>query len=360
MSFINSTLLNELQGTNLTSEMRFSQLGYVDLAADSTPFVDYILPEQIQAMNTLSSLRDQKFPIIKDMEVTVVETPGFNYIPSNQEESDKYGFSAVDVFSGFRHYPAAYANNMVGGKQAAMIKLNKICYEMGKIVESKISTIMEARKTQVLPYGTTEVSQGDGTFTFSTVTDTLSVSKAAQKETMFFNLTSLLEANEMPGQYRIVTQRAGLAVQKAEQLKYSVANDKNLAALGMFPLSNMYESGNLTVGNDDVFTGFVVRDGAIGLVENFPYDFVNGTEIGGMKWSISDMELPYCRMRGNIYTNKEAVNGSALITSGNDTNLTMTHFEEMGIWLRFYIVYRYNSNLAGKANDIVKIVGTKA
>lgn len=360
MSYINATLLNDLQGANVTNDKRFSQLGYVDLAADSTDAVDYILPSQIEAMNTMSSLRNQKIPVIKDQTVSVGTTPGFNYIPSNLEESDQYSFVAYDVFSGFRHYPSTYANNAIDEKAAVMAKTKNVCYEMGKTIEGIISTIMEARKSQVLPLGTTQVSQGDGTFTFSTVTDTLSVTKAAQKETMFFNLTALMEANELPGEYRIVTNRAGLAVQKAEQLKYSVANDKNLAALGMFPMSNMYESANLTVGNDDVFTGFLVRDGAIGLVENFPYDFVNGTEIGGKKWSISDVEMPFCRMRVNVYTNKEAVDATALITSGTDSNAIMSHFEEIAFWARFYVVYSYNSDLSTRANDIVKIVGTKA
>ena len=35
----------------------------------------------------------------------------------------------------------------------------------------------------------------------------------------------------------------------------------------------------------------------------------------------------------------------------------MSHFEEMGIWASFTVVYRYNSDLATRPNDIVKIVG---
>jgi hypothetical protein len=35
----------------------------------------------------------------------------------------------------------------------------------------------------------------------------------------------------------------------------------------------------------------------------------------------------------------------------------MTHFEEMALWFRFYVVYRYNSDLSARANDIVKLVG---
>lgn len=360
MSFINLTLLNDLQGRNVTNDKRFSQLGYVELAADSTPFVDYILPSQIAEMNELSSLRNQQIPVIKDQTVVVNTTPGFNNIPANIEESDKYTFQAYDVFSGFRHYPSAYKNNMVDEREAALIKTKNICYAMGKTIEGIIATVLEARKTQVLPFGQVEVSQGDGTYTFDTGTDTLSVSKAAQKETMFFNLNDLMAANELPGEYRIVTNRAGLSVQKAEQLKYQMNNTKDLSALGMFPMDHMYESGYLSRQSGEVFTGFLVRDGAIGLVENFPADFVAGTEIDGRKWSISDVEMPFCRMRANVYSNEQPTEATSLITSGTDSNLIMTHFKEIAFWIRFYVVYRYNSDIATRANDIVKIIGTTA
>jgi hypothetical protein len=356
MAYINATLWNDLQGSNVSNDKRFSQLGYVDLAADSTPFVDYILPSQVAALSTLSSLRAQKIPVIVDQSVTVTTTPGFPFIPANLETTDEYSFVAYDVFSGFRHYPATYANNAVDSDAAREIKMKNIAYACGQQMESIVSTILEARKTQVLG-ATTQVSQGDGTFVFDAGTDTLTVSKAAQKETMFFNLQALMAANELPGNYRIVTNRAGLAVQKAEQLKYSVANTKDLSALGMFPMDHMYESANVSAGSD-VFSGFLVRDGAIGIYPNFPHDFVSGTKIAGREWSISDMELPFCRLRANIYVNREATDATALITSGTDSNTIMTHFEEMAIWLRFYVVYRYNSSLSTRANDIVKIVGS--
>ena len=355
MSFINATSWNNLQGSNVTNDKRFSQLGVVDLAADSTSFVDYILPSQVTQMNTMSSLRSLEIPVIDDQSVTVLTTPGFEFIPANLETSAKYSFTCYDVFSGFRHYPAAYANNMVDANAALEIKMRNIAYACGKQMETIILSTLSTQKSQALDF-TTQVSQGDGTFTFSTLTDTLTVNKAAQKETMFFYLEDLMAANELAGNYRIVTNRAGLAVQKAERLKYSTNNDKNIDALGFFDLSRMYESGSISAGSD-VFSGYIVRDGGIGIIPNFPYDFVNGTEIGGKKWSITDMELPYCRMRANVYVNNEATNATALITAGTDSNTIMTHFQEMAIWLRFYVVYRYNSDLANRANDIVKIVG---
>ena len=65
-------------------------------------------------------------------------------------------------------------------------------------------------------------------------------------------------------------------------------------------------------------------------------------------------------MRANIYTNSEATDATALITSGSDSNLIMSHFEEMAVWVRFYVVYRYNSDIANRVNDILKITGSTA
>lgn len=355
MAYLSATLLNDLQGSNASNEKRFQPLGLVDLVADSNQYVDYILPSEIEKLNTMSSLQSFKLPVIKDQTVTVVTTPGFGYIPSNLEETAQYSFEAYDFFTGLRHFPSTYASNTVDAQYALNQKLQNICHKLGETMETTIATILEARKTQVLSY-TTQVSQGDGTYSFDTNTDTLTISKAAQKETMFFNLETLMQANKLGGNYRVVTSPGGLAVQKAERLKYNTNNTKDLNSLGFFDLDRLYESHTISAGSD-VFSGFLVRDGAIGMVPNFPYDFRNGTKIDGKEWKISDMEIPYCRVAGNVYVNREASDNTALISAGTDSNSIMSHFEEMAIWVRVYFVYRYNSSLSTRANDIVKIVG---
>lgn len=356
MALLDATDWNDIQVTDATNEKRFSQLGLVEAVKDSTPATtEYIKPSAVQQLREASSLRNVQIPVLKDQTVTVNQTPGFNFIPSNLPESAQYTFTAVDVFSGFRHYPGQFANNTLDSEWTKREVMKNVAYAMGSTVESLLTTTMESRKSQLLNF-TTQVSQGDGTFTFDAPTDTLQVNKAAQKETMFMNLEELMAANELGGNYRIVTNRAGLAVQKSEAAKYGAANEKNLQALGMLDASRIYETGNISAGSD-IFNGYFFRDGAIGIIENFPYDFRNGTEIAGKQWSISDVEIPGARMRANIYVNNEATEATALVGAGTDSNLIMTHFSEMAIWLRFYIVYRYNSDLSTRANDIVKIKG---
>ncbi|WP_277496488.1 hypothetical protein [Elizabethkingia anophelis] len=358
---LDATMWLDFQDTNTKNEKRFAELGVLDLVKDSTKYADYVSPTAKAKLAETSSLRNVQIPIIKDQQVSVVTTPGFTNIPANQEESAQYYFVAYDVFSGFRHYPALYGNNTVDADYALKEKMKNISYAMGNKIEQILLTVMDGRKTQLLGY-TDQVSQGDGTFAYNATTKALEVSKAAQKETMFFNLEALMAANEIGGQYSIVTSRAGLAVQKSEMAKYGLANEKNLQALNFPTMERLHESGNIAPAGN-VFNGYFVRDGAIGIFENYPFDFRNRTEFAGKKWSISDIELPFTRMRANIYTNNEATEATSLVGVGaptKDSNLIMTHFQEMAIWHRFYVVYRYNSDLATRTNDIIKVSGLTA
>ena len=358
MAYLDATMWLDFQDLNATNEKRFAELGLVDLVKNSTQFCDYISPMAAEKLANSSSLRDVQIPVMINQTPTVLQTPGFAFIPANLEQTAEYAFVAYDVFSGFRHYPASYGNNTIQSDWARAEKMKNIAYQMGITIEGILASVCETRKTQVLNY-TTQVSQGDGTFTWNSGSNVLEVSKAAQKETMFYNLEVLMNSNELPGQYSIVTSRGGMAVQISEAAKYAANNSKNLQALGFLPMDRIHQTGNISAGSD-VFNGYFVRDGAIGLFENYPYDFQAGTSFAGKTWSVSDVEIPYTRMRANIYTNVEATEATALTSTGTDSNLKMTHFEEMAIWQRFYVVYRYNSDLSTRANDIVKISGKTA
>lgn len=355
MAFLDATDWNDIQISDATNDKRFAELGVIDVVKDGTPFVDFIPPSAVAQLQKASSLRNVQIPVLKDQTVSVVQTPGFNFIPSNLPESAQYTFNAVDVFTGFRHYPAQFANNTLDGDWTKQQVMKNIAYAAGNTIESLLATTLEARKTQKLDF-VTQISQGDGTFTFNGGTDTLDINKAAQKETMFVNLNEVMKANELGGQYRLATSRAGLAVQRTELAKYGQANEKNLQALGLFGSDRLYESGNIAPGSD-IFNGWLIRDGAIGVYENYPFDFRNGTVVDGKTWSISDVEIPFTRLRANVYVNNEATEATSLVSAGTDSNLIMTTFSEMAIWLRFYIVFRYNGDIANRTNDIVKLKG---
>ncbi|MGU3377629.1 hypothetical protein [Chryseobacterium sp. M5A1_1a] len=349
------TMLNNYQDTNTFSESRYAELGGVDLAKNSTAKADWISPDVVQKIAEISSLRNVEIPAIIDQEVTVTAVPGFN-IPANLSTSGKIVPMAYDIFSGFRHYPAHYANNTVKEQFDLDHKFKKVTYGMGQALDRIILSRLEARKTQSIPLGTSQVSDGTKTFSFNVTTDTLEISKEAQKEYMFANLSRIMEANEVGGDYEILTSRAGLAAAKNEWAKYGNSNEKNLQALGFPAVDQLHETGQLIPGSNN-FNGFYVRNGSIAMYENFPADFRMGTKVGGKEWSISDMELPFVRMRANVFTNLEATDATSLVGAGRDTNLIMTYYQEMALWVRVYVFEEFNSDLANRVNPVVKIAG---
>lgn len=356
MANLDATDLLDVQSTGAFNAKRMSPLGLLNLTVDSTPFAEYILPSDRERFATFSSLRTNQSLVLLDQTVTVNQTPGFSFIPSNLPTTAQYSFTAVDVFSGFRHYPSQFANNAADEMQIKEMVMTNVLYEMGNTIESLIATQLEARKSQVMTNGLVQVSQGVGSPAYTFAASILSINKVAQQQTMFPNLNQLMSSNKLGGSYRIAVSPAGLAVQLNEMAQHGAGNDKNTQALGFFDPARMYESHNISAGSD-VFNGWFIRDGAIGLFENYPADFRAGTEFAGKSWSISDTVLPFTRMRANIYVNNEATDATALVGAGTDSNMIMTHFQEMAIWHRFYIVYRYNADLSTIENDIVKIKG---
>jgi len=356
MGYLNASVLNDHQSTLTTSEAFTSDYGVNDLCRDSGPFQNYIDPETFQMLRTANSNRSGIIPVIKDGEITVNQTPGFANIPSNIGESDTYSFVAYDVFSGFRHYPSTHANNNVKNAFYVNDRIQEILKKKADKIEEIQLSVLESRKTQVLGF-TDQISQGDGIYNFNTGTDTLEISKAAQKDTMFYNLTKLMKANKLSGGYKIVTSPAGLVSNDVEAMKFREANQKQIMWAQEFMGSqNRYESHQIAPGGNN-FNGWLVRDGDIGFIENHPYDFVNSTTVGEKKWSISSTRLQYTNMRANIWVNRDASNTSNLVSPGNNTNGTMSTFEEMAIWTRFYVYYRYNSDLSTRQNGVVKLAG---
>ncbi len=356
MAYLDSVVLADYQDLTVQSEARKTKYGQLDLAVDSTAGVDYISPSVRQKLASASGMQNYKIPVLKDTEATAVTVPGFANIPINMGEATTIYYQAYDVFSGFRLFPASFAGSQIDAAAYIANRMEKVTEAMAAKAETIINSVYEARKTQVLGY-TTQVSQGDGVFQFDEATDTLKIGKSAVKDTMFDNLNALMIANKLEGDYGIVTNAAGLSAAKTNYLKYGAANDKNLLQFGSAIPENMrYESHAISPGSD-IFNGYLVRKGAVGVYENFLWDFANMTNFAGKSWSISDVPLKNLRMRVNVFKNMEATEATSLFAAVTNKNLVMTHFEEIAFWARFYVVYRYNSDLTSRANDIVAIKG---
>lgn len=358
MKHLDKTTWNDLQTTEGYSEKRFYHLGLVDAVKKSSGFVDYLLPSTIKALETMSGARSVSVPFIKDKAVVVSQTPSFD-VPANLLESDTYSFTAVDIVSGFRYYPAIFENNQIDEKQYLNTVMLNVADAMGKKKEEIIAAKLEELKTQKLEF-IDQSNTNVGVYNFNETTDTLEVDKDGQNSAMFANLNAIMDANELSNSYNIVTSPNGLLGSVIEAQKYGVANQSNIQwNQTLLPMDSRFQSKTISVG-DGNFQGWFIGDGEIGVISNFPYDFRANTVSGTKKWEVSDVELPRLRSRCNIYSNNEATDATSMVKEGanpQDSNLKMTTFKEQLIWDRFYLVHKANSDRVNRASGVVKIKG---
>jgi len=353
MTFITPTVLDDLQATGELNEKRKGNYGMIDLAVKSTELVDYVPPSVRAEIEKISGARGITMPYMKDQTVIVNSSPSFT-IPTNMAESGTFTVIPFDIFSGYRDLPAAYDNNIADGAFWNKETLSNVLQAMAVTKDNLIETILEANKTQVLDFDT-QVSQGDGTFVFQTASDTLEINKAAQKDTMFPLLKSLMGSNKLGGQYAIVTSPGGLVSSVTEAMKYQGDQSKYLEwAQADMPFDNRHETNQISPGSDN-FLGFYVRKGAIGLFSNYPYNFRIGTKLGNQEWGITNTVMPFVNSRLNFFINEGSTNAESMFA--NDTNMKMTTFKEIGLWDRFYIVVRPITDRTTSPSDIVKIKG---
>lgn len=355
MAYLDSTVLNNLQpGSPAYNEKLFPERGVLNAVIASTKAIDYIDPVTMEQMMSISSARDISHPVITDQSVTTYTTPGYEFIPANLPTTSTQTYTTYDLFSGFRFSAASYDNNQVRAEYMRNQIILNVLNECANQIEQIIEPVMATRKTQSLNY-VTQISQGAGTFTFNSGTDELEISKAALTDTLIYNLQALMRAEGLDGQYRLVTSPGGTASARAAILKYGGNNDYNLQfSQNILSPDRLHESSNISTS--DAFDGYWMRDGSIGVIENFPYDFRMRTSINGgsQTWSVSDMPMPLVGLRCNIYTNQYATNATSILTT-SDSNLTMSTYEEMAFWFRFTVPFRHNSNLATRVSDIVKL-----
>ena len=221
---------------------------------------------------------------------------------------------------------------------------------MAEAKETQIGNILSTNKTQVLA-GATQINNGDGTFTFAT--SALTANLAAQKDTLFSNLKTIMRINKQTGNYNMVVNEGGFNLAMNEIFKFGQMNQENRQFVeNNLPL--LFSTLGIAPGSNQ-FVSYMMLNGAIGSVQNYPFDFRTGSAVDSKQWGVMDSPAPYIGERLNVYTNKEAVDASAL---GDTTaHLKMTTMEEWGFLDKFFLVSNYNSDLTSRVNDILKVIG---
>lgn len=347
---IDFSVLNAYQDRITQTEKRQQKYGLIESLQYNTPMCPVLTPTLKAHLQTVEG-RATEYTGLKEDVITTTTTESFT-VPSNLSTSEQKTLSLITIASGFQVYPAWFQNNTIAYEEYLANKYDEVFAAMASAKETQIGNLLNTNKTQTID-GIAQINGGDGTFAFDDTNDWVSANKAAQKDVLFSNLESLFGINKMAGSHNAVVNKGGLNLALNEILKFGAVNSENRQFIqNQLPL--YFETLGISPSSYQ-FIMYMMNDGAIGGVQNYPFDFRTGTNVDSKLWGITDTPVPYVNERLNVYYNREATDASSL--ADTTSHLKMTSMEEWEFIDKFFLVTKYNSDLTTRVSDIVKVAG---
>jgi hypothetical protein len=348
--YIDFSVLNAYQDKIARTEKETQNYGLIRCLEHNTPFSKTLTPSLAAHLATVEGQTTQ-YTGLKEDTIVTTSTESFT-IPAHLSDSEQKSLTAISIFSGFQVYPKWFVNNTIAYEEYVQNKYDEVFAAMAAAKETQIASVLSTNKTQTLS-GIAQINNGDGVFAFNTGLDTLTADKAAQKDTLFSNLKTIMRINKKVGNYNMVVNEGGFNLALNEIFKFGQMNSENRQfVLNQLPM--YFETLGIAPSTFQ-YVAYLLRDGAIAGVQNYPSDFRTGTVVGEKIWGVTDSPVPYINQKLNVYYNKEAVDASSL---GDQTgHLKMTSMEEWGFLDKFFLIPSYNSDLTSRVSDIVKTTG---
>jgi hypothetical protein len=347
MAHIDQTVLNTLVTDKFQEEIKTNEYGLIDFAVAETQDFEDLTPSMKRNIETVYGI-DVKVPAIKDKVIVTASAESFT-IPSNLAETALTTLTFITIFAGFRMYPRLFENNFMTPQEYEMKMTKEVLKAIANAKEAQIYSNLNTQKTQVWAG---DAAAGSN-FTFSTVTDQLTIASAGwQSDLPFSKLKTMFAENNKKGEYRLVASE-GIEHILDMVRQYGSANDRDLQT-GRNIIPQFWTSQNVTNASGNAATGFMVRKGSMALVQNFKPEYIAGDQVGEAKWGVSDGVLPWVNARLNLYENKEKADASSVMTTSSQA--LMSWYIEKGFMDRFTLINTYNSALATQANDKLKVV----
>lgn len=267
---------------------------------------------------------------------------------ANLSESAKMRVAILTSFVGMYSYPIAqHAANAITSEVDFQSRYRSADIALAKAMSENIESVLNLRRTQVLD--TTAAISG---MTFDGTNHNIDITYDAQTSApIFSDMATVMMDNGigfMPNDFNYIGD-AGITSIEAYRRQFNENNSMNLSQMPMQYFVDT--SGSITRPAGSTSSGYLLKNGAISLIDSVPLEFAQGITIGGdvSVWDIGDMELPYSGMRPLLYRKRMEADGSVFGGS------KMSYVEKYGIGLQYAIVYNYNTDLSANVNDIVRV-----
>lgn len=318
------------------NEHRLSQYGALDFfyaQSMSAP----LLSKEMKEQAIKSAGKTLQIPVINYDGNVQVSNQRTCVIADAENTSALATVTFVTYAVGFTMVPAMYSNNEIGYEQDFTAKLKKVARALGAALDTAAIAKLEAAKTQLLAE----------TLIYTQAAGVVAV-PFTERENILGDIEPMMNANDFYGQVHIVGNAgvAALVKKLAEKGLYNEVNKNYEWENKIFHFTNRLANED---GNYGTF--YAVEEGNVDMLFRYDREAVRGASANGHEWDIVNM--PYINIPVGLHFYTEVGNQSAI--AGDATaDLTCGVKEFYGFSVDVAFVTSYNSNLAGRANPIIK------
>lgn len=318
------------------NEHRLSQYGALDFFVEQSEKSPLLTAEMRQkAMESMGE--NLQIPVINydgDVAVSNVRTCT---IADDENTSALQSITFATYAVGFTVVPAMYSNNEIDMVTDVEKKLKKAARALGAALDSAAIAALEAAKTQVLAE-------------HLIYTDTTGLVGAPweSREDILGDIEPMMNANDFYGEVHIVgnTGVKSLLRKLSEHAEYNDVN-RNLEWDGKY----FHFTNRIANAAGKYATFYAVEDGNVDILYRYDRESARGAEAVGHTWEKYNM--PYINIPVGLHF-YESVGDWSAIAGDATKDLTCAVKQYYGFSVDVAFVVAYNSDLATKANPIIK------
>ena len=280
----------------------------------------------------------------------VLETPVIDYdagisightreltIEDSENTSKMYKITFTTYSWGFTITPAAFMNNEISIQKDFETKMMKYIYKFAQTLDEAALATLATNKTQVFKNKLLYAQSGN-----------VVNAKWSERENILGDLGVMMNANDYYGQLHLIGDPGVESILRKLQQNglYNSVNKQNEYGDKIVHLTN-----NIASAGGKYAQGYMVNEGALGMLTRFERDCLLGTVSGdGHEWGIAT--LPLLNMPCGTYF-YDSVGDYNAIAGAATADMTRTRKEHYGFAVDVAFITAYNSSPSTIASPIM-------
>lgn len=318
------------------NEHRLSEYGALDFFIEQSER-DPLLTEEMKRQAIESAGKTLQIPVIQYDGTISVSNVRSCTIADAENTSALVGVTFATYAIGFTVVPSMYSNNEIDMENDVAKKLKKCARALGAALDTAAIAALEAAKTQSIV--------DPLIYTFSS--NVLSAPWES-REDVLGDIEPMMNSNDFYGFVHIIGNAGvrSLLRKLAEHAQYNEV-DRSLEWEGKY----FHFTNRLSNGANQYATFYAVESGNVDMLYRYDRESARGGSGAGHTWEIYNM--PYINIPVGLHYYESVGDQSAIGGAATD-DLTCAVKQHYGFSVDVAFVVAYNSDLANRANPIIK------